>query len=552
MNVQEPVSTTFMADKDAPIHSNHEIDDEAKRRLAFHLRLPNWILRPETPDYWIDYSVEVGIKKWPSGRRFLIQLKGKRKVKFNRKGLTKFRLERRHADYYAQKCEQPVFLILTDTMAKECYYCFLQGWFDQKLPPENWGKKQSIGVEVKKQSNLSDIETFSSEVDEAFKYMKEKFPSSIKSAIEGRRNELRKVDPYWDYEISTFKNGQESICMFPTSQKSKTFKINLTGADKVNGFINALKTGRPYTLTLGKDTNITGSPIFEHLLHSGKQGALEIGSSNPKDAEMRLSTLDGDKHFHFLIKGKVYPGSEGFTFEGSFHGIVMLRSFHSKEAIKNAGSSNINISICWDNWWEKPVVLLPYFEDIRSFINIIYRRLNFNLKMLIDGNQITSGRLNISELSGDVDDYFRLNEFLKFLDTVRQVSKKMGLEPILRESEDFTEQDVENWEVALKLLKTGKHKQDGSAATFTGVGKINPKFIQKSNGAINKQRFRITETSYGFESLGVKVDLRPVNYTLIPASIEFKASGEEHSFTAEGDKESTLTVEYSDRESSGS
>lgn len=86
---------------------NHIIEDESENILK--MLIPSeWVLRKLSPDYGIDYMVEIFKQNKATGAHFFLQLKGtdKRSIK----GVISFQLSKKHIDYYA-KLSLPLLLV---------------------------------------------------------------------------------------------------------------------------------------------------------------------------------------------------------------------------------------------------------------------------------------------------------------------------------------------------------------------------------------------------------------------------------------------------------
>jgi tetratricopeptide (TPR) repeat protein len=86
---------------------NHIIEDESETILK-SLLPSEWVLRKLSPDYGIDYLVEIFTKNKATGEHFFIQLKGTDKK--GQKGRISYQLSNKHIDYYS-KLSLPILLV---------------------------------------------------------------------------------------------------------------------------------------------------------------------------------------------------------------------------------------------------------------------------------------------------------------------------------------------------------------------------------------------------------------------------------------------------------
>jgi hypothetical protein len=96
---------------------NHIIEDESESILK-KLLPTEWVLRKLSPDYGIDYLVEVFENNKSSGIHFFIQLKGTDNIEKN--GTINYRLSKNHIEYYS-KLSLPILLVYVSITSEKAW-----------------------------------------------------------------------------------------------------------------------------------------------------------------------------------------------------------------------------------------------------------------------------------------------------------------------------------------------------------------------------------------------------------------------------------------------
>ncbi len=142
---------------------SHQIDTQAQRILQSKLPT-NWVLRPQNPDYGIDYEIEVFNNDQPAGIWFRIQLKGKEQSRETEHSIA-ISFETDTIEYYLSKVPFPVFLFVVLVQKEEIYWLFVQKYANEILRVEKseWMKQASVTLKIPKTNrfynNFSEIES---------------------------------------------------------------------------------------------------------------------------------------------------------------------------------------------------------------------------------------------------------------------------------------------------------------------------------------------------------------------------------------------------------
>lgn len=142
---------------------SHQIDTQAQRILLSKLP-PSWVAREQSPDYGIDYEIQVFNNDKPAGVWFRIQLKGKENCRETEDSIA-ISFETDTIEYYLSKVPFPVFLIVVLVQKEEIYWLFLQKYANEILKVENpeWMKQDSVTIRIPKtnryNNNFAEIES---------------------------------------------------------------------------------------------------------------------------------------------------------------------------------------------------------------------------------------------------------------------------------------------------------------------------------------------------------------------------------------------------------
>jgi hypothetical protein len=136
---------------------SHQIDTKAQRILDS--KLPsNWVKREKTPDYGVDYEIEVFDDEEPTGIWFTIQLKGTERLKED-VNYVSFPLKTDTIKYYFSKVPLPIFLFITSVKENKIYWLFIQRYVNEVLNIENpnWTKQKNVTIKIPKENIFNDV-----------------------------------------------------------------------------------------------------------------------------------------------------------------------------------------------------------------------------------------------------------------------------------------------------------------------------------------------------------------------------------------------------------
>jgi hypothetical protein len=180
-------------ERNAPtVSSNFETEQTAKS--IFESQIPqSWMRRPSSPDFHIDYTLEVTDSGELPGKNVGIQLKGWAKRHTKQSQTPSYRIKAKHLLYYWDKCEIPTFLVLVDVKSRIAYWRFMQE-FAQTIEPMILRTQKSFLVEFNTADLIADHSRFLTAIDDARAMMKRLHPGTIAAAVQKRKNELEASD----------------------------------------------------------------------------------------------------------------------------------------------------------------------------------------------------------------------------------------------------------------------------------------------------------------------------------------------------------------------
>jgi hypothetical protein len=241
----------------------HEIDTLAERR--FQALLPAaWVVNRLHPDYAKDFLVEIVNQGDVTGCVFVVQLKGKRKLKPRvGDGAITVPFDRDHLRYYTQQLPLPVFVVAVDVTTGDAFFQFSQGTIDaddalSKAPARNG---RTI-FPVNRSNTLQDTQHLVKEVEVAWAYMRDRYPGSVAAAARARKQALERVEPRFDYSIKLV-DGREHVELAAKENVSVTIRISGPTASTGRKIAELFDEGKPFVAEAAESIDVEGSPLFK-------------------------------------------------------------------------------------------------------------------------------------------------------------------------------------------------------------------------------------------------------------------------------------------------
>ena len=490
--------------------TTREIDRIAQDVLRAHIP-PSWLIREQHPDIHIDYFIEIADSSGPSGSIFAVQLKGTKVAKYSSKHI-KIYLKTKHLSYYLDKVKKPVFVVAIDVKIRSGFWVFIQEWLINESEKRNWRKNNKIVVAIPKINTLSDTKKLHNAISKAETYMRELWPSSITAAINYEKKSLEKLDPRIDVAIS-YDKGKTAYTLI--AREDFDFNMQFKFSESFQRrFGQFLESGKEITIDRNEVLRVSGSPLLESVFNKSEKGKLVLGPGKKTKATLILSVIDSEQKKRaaiYGIPGTMYSGSKIVTFEGGLEDSPLKIDFSFPFPPSLEGNPlKVNLDFNTSPWENIPILELPFFEKLFQFLGALVETNNIQIEFETKGNHIFT-----AYSSADLESTFMEPSFrhLKFLNKIRRISKKVGINPKYpREKEyKFTKQEMENILLLDQLLLSGEYRQNGQDARFKVHLLPSENFIKTLN-----------------EKGGLGGPSEPL--ILEPKDLEFSILGEEFSF----------------------
>lgn len=392
----------------------HDIDTAAKR--IFQSQLPtDWIPREETPDYGVDYRVEIFQDGEKTGLVFGVQLKGKRSARSLRRirGALSVTLESRNLRDYVDKERQPIFLVAIDVSKAVGYWLFLQQYADEELAGTDWRNKETVKVRIPIQNRLDDMAKLRAAILAADRYMAERHPASVEAAIKAKRRRLETLDPRFDLEITATETGQH-IQLRPKQAVALGLKP-VGNASVVHAKLSdALDRGIAVTFD-SSEARITGSLLVENLTKNG----FTLDATQSVTGEVTFSTVVNGATPALVKEISQVPITGGrkearVDIQLPNAPFTIRLTLNLEDQRSGVGQIGFDIS----KWSNQPVRLLGYFETITNLVDHVSRGSDLVIQCSIRGNRWFQTVLTNNQLGP----LAAAQEFLRVLDKARQIS----------------------------------------------------------------------------------------------------------------------------------
>lgn len=416
-----------------------------------------WIVRPQKPDYHVDYIIESVVDGELSGAKFCAQQKGHREVAFSGP-FYKEPLQAKHLLYYAEKERLPVFLLVVDTTARRGYFLFVQEWIDRHVPLEMLRERYERGgtwsVEVPQANDIENASAFSADVKRAFVYMERKNPGLVDDAIASDVQRMSAVDPRFDFTLDVV-GGIKRYVIRPKGDVPVPLSFQITGAG-VAQFSEMLGYGKPLKLS-GDYVKVTGSPLFDEK----QLEWLRIRPPATK-ADFFIWT-EGADAFRHSMPVKISSGSAGVLFatdqpEVPFHVEVKIPDVAPGQ-IPSAGT----LSIGWhfERWQGVDMAKLPYFGFMHAFSLSVIANKAIQHEIIVQGNRVNRGTLG--KPSNEMP-FMHAALVVEHVRKLRDISAKTGIRFNFPAIAQLNWEAFSAVELARALLIEGQYK--GSGANF--------------------------------------------------------------------------------------
>jgi len=171
-------------------------------------------------------------------------------------------------------------------------------------------------------------------------------------------------------------------------------------------------------------------------------------------------------------------------------------------------------------WENLPVLGLPYYTKTKAFIESIVEGDRIRIDCEIKGNHIFTATSGDSLGSGFMVPTLR---HLRFLEKIRHISKKAGINPKYLKAYKFSEKEIDNILLLDKLILSGEYRQRGEGCRFNFVLRHDDNFIKM---LIDKKDANLPDPliveplDQKFIILGKEFEFDPLRYTLTDPVLE--------------------------------
>lgn len=415
----------------------------------------SWLWRPQSPDFFVDYNVEVVEAGELTGLQFALQVKGSQSVKL-RKGSIRFRMDRKPLLYYRDNARVPVFVALVDVAQRKAYWLSAQQYLRQNAGAAQLDSKNTLSVTFNVEDCFSDRSRFTEALEAAEHYVRDLYPGTPVAAVEHRQQALQKLDPKIGVSVSVHA-GHEVVELHPDAPLSLTFGSR--EAEAREQFLAMIKHGDVFLA----DMDLLGpldSPLMRELMPEGRYKVRFEPESRPGSVQLRWQ-----RSMFLNIDGSWRGGTKITRFVGS-----LLNSPLSVEITVSRGAAaaddDFTISVFTplrlEAWEGELVSYLPWFDELRSLAATLASGEEVELAYFIQGvrlgrGQMTATNKHVNQL---------LHRKLDWLERIRFLANHYRLDVRLPKTADITYQKERELD-ALWALTRGDSFQDAiPGATF--------------------------------------------------------------------------------------
>ena len=412
---------------------SHEIDSEGK--AIFLSMLPTqWVAREESPDYGIDFVVEVFANGLSTGLRFAVQLKSTTSLTATVEAVH-VRLPTDNLADYVDKERLPVFLVAVDIQSRKGFWCFLQGYIDEGRLALGWRVQKSVTIKIPLDHTLSDVDRLTTAVTAADTRMAELRSGAPEAAIRAEKNRLEGLDPRFTIQLSADANGRH---VHLSAKEDVEVNITFTGpAEEMREkMTNLIDKGLSVDFEPGQ-VHFEGSKLFESELTD--LAAMQVTQSHP--AVLRLRPHHPQQRATDWLD---YPGRfVGGRSESRFTSERMNVPLQMELRVTRCGDSEsvvpmVSIMFDYPNWSGQSLRRLAYFEQTAELIRCAAQGHPWELECRSDGNRIFHGLMSCRETLPP-----RLPEFIELLASARHIAESKGVDAMFPEEfYEWNAQDI--------------------------------------------------------------------------------------------------------------
>ncbi|MCA9031418.1 MAG: DUF4365 domain-containing protein, partial [Planctomycetaceae bacterium] len=314
----------------------------------------DWVFRTQTPDYGLDIMVEVFSAGRTSGLEFGVQVRGTNRIKTicNNQFVTA-KIETENLIDHLEKRRYPVFIFRVDNKSQTVYWECLQTHASQKLK-KNWRNSKEVTIRIPTSQTLCQLDAFEQTLHDAVSFVNDLHPGSVAAAIRRRTAEIASLD---DRLTATWNvSGEQILChVTPKERIALGLTLDASEASVLDEFLKRGKTAE-FTAT------VTGSKVLD-----GTSKVTLFKKPNTSFSAQAVGLRKNRPSVFFTFPGTVMTGgTEELHLSSDEACPFSVESTFSR-------NSECSISCKWslEIWDDCPVLDLPYFSDITSFVGEI-------------------------------------------------------------------------------------------------------------------------------------------------------------------------------------
>jgi Domain of unknown function (DUF4365) len=431
--------------KKSTIGETFATQKEAERFLQS--RLPSkWPWREQTPDFFIDFHIEVVEHGQLSGFEFAVQIKGTKRAKHS----PSIRMDCKHLVYYRDKARLPVFVVLVDLISRNAYWLFAQRYLRECANKTVVDTQTTFTVTFDCANSFNDLERFRKALKDAEHYMRELYPGTPAAAISAKEAELQQLDPDIGVKVS-FDDG-EILHLFPKKPLHYTFRS--LNSDGFKSFHAMLDHGDDFEADV--DVTPPDSPLFGKLTAANK-GHIKF---EPDRLNGCVQIIVPSTHDTIHIDGKWRRGRKSVRFEGGGEDSPLRVELRIHDWLNDDNrTTSFNTPISLAGWEGQPFLRLAAFDDVRALVSALAHRRELLVKYFVLGAEIGRSTVVAGDEQSTSKAAVRLNDNIDWLATVRRIALHYGVEPVLPKWKDITHA-VRNVVEVLDALAQGKTREE--------------------------------------------------------------------------------------------
>jgi hypothetical protein len=459
---------------------------------------PKWIPRPHTPDFHLDYLVEVTQKGELTGINFGVQLKG-----WSPKGTgqtsPRYPLKTKHLRYYIEKCQFPVFVVLVDVRNEKALWCFAQK-YGTKFSREQLRLQRTATIEFRAVDDLTDVSRLSQAVRDAAEYMRELYPGSVNAAILRRKQEIEARDKRVTAQVNVL-DGKEHIVIQAKEELPFTFKVKTDNPRTMAGVKDFFEKGSDLKLK-GNEVKFDGTAIFDEMNASDNREVL-IQFHNDREGHALFWWQGSEPDSQVYLPGRFRAGTRYLTFDGSWPSSPLQISFTMSAATLTKGEAFVaTIGFRPKEWEGQQLLHLSHFDSCCTLVDAIVGKKHVRLKLFIVGNALGESRIQ----SKDLGDMARINALLQHLHKARRLCAHFKVNPVFPPTSKFTKEDWVSIEELFAIVFREEHRVAVPGIRLTTTASRTPPL------EINQERGNLVISQPGarYTILGESIQAGPV------------------------------------------